>query len=149
MGPAAFLQVGSTVLGAAAQIQQGQQAYRNDYATANELNDQGNADLASSTRQAYGYRQQGNQIMGNAAAAMAANGGVTDDAGAIENFGAMDARTKFNAMAALFQGKTAKAGADRQARIYRQSGNAALRNSRLAAFSTLLGGGSKAYDYMK
>lgn len=142
------LQAGSTLLSMKSSLDQGEQAMENAYETASELEDQGDAALAASTRKAAAKRREGDRMASNAQAAMAAGGGVTDDAGALETFADIDERSQFNSLAALFEGKTARQGKRRQARITRREGRQAYKAGRTRAFASALSGGSQMFDTM-
>lgn len=149
MLPAALMMGGSTVLNVISSIEQGKNAYENAYKGAQELEATGDAALAAGTRAAYLSKKEGDKVLSDARAQMAASGGSASDAGAIDRLSKIKSKSEYNSLAALFEGKTARKGAYRQASRLREEGRQQLRAGRLGAVSSLLSGGSKTFDMMK
>lgn len=91
------------------------------------------AAFATGTRRAGEIRRQGDVLKSDAAAAMAAGGGVTDDVGAISTFAEIEQVVDYNALSALYEGET-------RAEDLRFAGKVAKSTSRAKAFSTVLSG---------
>jgi hypothetical protein len=93
---------------------------------------------ATSQRRAMEARRQGDRTASDAQAVMAGSGGVTDDAGAVEQIANIKATSDYNALAALYSGNTEAKGLQIEDKMRRK----ASKNKQIA---TALGGASKAY----
>lgn len=145
---AAFMQVGSTALNVKSILDQGEQTYENAIKTGIELEMQGDAALARSTYEARAAREEGDVMIGDTRAAAAAGGGVASDAGTVERLADIDERAKFNSMAALFRGKTARSQAYTQAAIIRREGKKAYTAAGRKAVATLFSGGANTAGFL-
>jgi hypothetical protein len=99
---------------------------------------QAKTSYAAGTRKARETKRQGDILESGARAIMAAGGGSASDPGAIETTGKIGAETDYNALAAMYEGKT---GAD----IARYEGRVAKQAAKRRQISTLLSGGSQAF----
>jgi hypothetical protein len=139
----------STVLSAAQQAKQGkmQEEIAGRQASARER--EGIARYAEGTRIAQEEIRQGRIMQSQARAAMASSGGVTTDPGAVVQLGNIGAEAEYNALAALYSGKSAKTAADEDAAMMRYGGSMARRQARASALSTVLQGATSAYSSYK
>lgn len=96
------------------------------------------AATAVGQRKASETRRQGRVIQSDAKAAMAAGGGVTDDAGAIEQLANIAQVTDYNQLAALYEGDTEAEGLRLENKFNKKI-------ARTKQFATALSGASKAF----
>ena len=73
---------------------------------ASQINRNAKAISAKGNREAYETRRQGKVLASNARAAMAGSGGLTSDAGAVEDLAKIKRTTDYNALSALFESET-------------------------------------------
>ena len=99
------------------------------------------AATATGQRKATEIRRQGRVIQSDARAAMAAGGGVTDDAGAIEQLANIAQVTDYNQLAALYEGDTEAEGLHLENKINKKIG-------RTKQAATALSGASQAFGAM-
>jgi hypothetical protein len=127
---------------------------------AKQEEERGKAEYAKATRQAQIEERRGRILESDAAAAAAAGGGSASDAGAIRRVAGIGAETEYNVLSTMFEGETAKQGADTRASLLRtdaqrtrQEGSmtsSTIRsNARTQGLSTVLAGGSKMYRSYK
>ena len=143
--PVTMMLVGGTALNAVGSIQEGKAADKAAQFEAAQLEEQAKARYAQGTREAYESRRVGRIMESDARAAMAAGGGSTTDAGAIEQLGKISAESDYESLAALYEGETAAAGLKKKAWARRKEGRAARRAGRTRALSTVITGGAAAY----
>lgn len=93
---------------------------------------------ASGQRRAIEVRRQGDQVQSDARAAMAASGGVTDDAGAIQQLADIQQAFDYNALSALYEGDSEARGLEIEDKFRKKI-------SRTKQLATALSGASKAY----
>lgn len=152
MGPAAlipaFLSAGSTAMNVSSILDQGEQTYKNSILQAGEMRAQGDAALAESAFEARQQREAGDTAIGDARAAIAGGGGVASDEGSVEVLSEMDERTKFNSMAALFRGRSARKQLYTQAAITEREGKKAFTGAGRKALATVFSGGAKAAGFL-
>lgn len=91
------------------------------------------------------YTREGERVVSNARAAMAAGGGVTDDAGAIETLGKLDREATYNRLAALYDARNKYDGTLAEASAIRAEGRNARAASKFKIGSTLLSGAGQAF----
>lgn len=91
------------------------------------------------------YTREGERVVSNARAAMAAGGGVTDDAGAIDTLSKIDREATYNRLAALYDARNNYEGTIAQAGAIRAEGRNARKASRYKIGSTLLSGAADAF----
>lgn len=108
------------------------------------LKQSGDAAYARGTREAAEIRRQGDMMQSDAAASMAAGGGVTDDAGAIETMGDIHQVANYNAMTALFEGEERRRTDYYEGEAAKWEGRQAKKLSRLSMGATALSGYAKA-----
>jgi hypothetical protein len=96
------------------------------------------ASTATSQRKASEIRRKGRVLESDAKAIMAAGGGVTDDAGAIEQLADIANVTDYNQLAALYEGDTEAEGLRLENRYNKKI-------TRTKQFATALSGASKAF----
>lgn len=101
--------------------------------------------LAEGIRESGNIRRQGEITQGNAAAAMGASGGVTDDVGAIKTMADIESITNYNAATAIYGGRQRQQNLNLQARMSARAGKDAKNASRMKAIGTVISGGSNAY----
>lgn len=147
MAPVAM--VAATALGAMGKIQEGNAAEAAGKFSARQRERNAKSTMASAIRENIEIRRMGDQMGSDAAAAMAAGGGVTDDAGAIKTLADIQQVTDFNALSAIYTGGQKSDTQNMQAAMDRMAGEQAKQQSRFAAASTVLSGGSQAYSMGK
>lgn len=96
------------------------------------------ASTATGQRKASEIRRKGRVLESDAKAIMAAGGGVTDDAGAIEQLADIANVTDYNQLAALYEGDTEAEGLRLENRYNKKI-------TRTKQFATALSGASKAF----
>lgn len=96
------------------------------------------ASYAEGTRKSAEIRRQGRVLKSDAAAAMAAGGGVTDDPGAIQQLSEIEQVVDYNALTALYEGSA-------RAKELQRTGRAAAKAGRKRALATVIGSASKMY----
>ncbi len=145
MGDPVTMMLISTAMGAVGQFQEG--AAQEDAADfkAKEAERAGVAKYAEATRASAEEARKGRMVSSDAIAAMAAQGGSTTDAGAVEALGKIGEQTEYNALAALYEGESAMHTAGRQADQYRIEGQQKANAARMQGISTMLSGGSEAF----
>lgn len=143
------LMIGSTLLGVYGKYKEGREAKKAADFEAGQLEEQASARLATGTRQAYETRRQGDIVSSDARAAMAAMGGTTTDAGAVEQLAALDTVTDYNVLATLYDARTESEGLRKQAEATRKSGRIKERAGKFAAASTLIQGGAAVFPNLQ
>jgi len=96
------------------------------------------ASTATGQRKASEIRRKGRVLESDAKAIMAAGGGVTDDAGAVEQLADIANVTDYNQLAALYEGDTEAEGLRLENRYNKKI-------TRTKQFATALSGASKAF----
>ena len=96
------------------------------------------ASTATGQRKASEIRRKGRVLESDAKAIMAAGGGVTDDAGAVEQLADLANVTDYNQLAALYEGDTEAEGLRLENRYNKKI-------TRTKQFATALSGASKAF----
>jgi hypothetical protein len=91
------------------------------------------ARYAEGTRAAGETQRQGQRMLSDARAAMAAGGGTTTDAGAIEQQAKIQQATDYNALASLFEAETESDAMKYGAAVKRYEGKAAKRAGFMSA----------------
>jgi len=114
------------------------------YLEAEQMHRNAIATEASGTVVAGERRKEGDRMISDARAAMAAQGGSASDAGAIERAGEIGEMTDYNVLAALFESRTQSAGQHQAAEIKRSTPPRGP-----GAAATLLSSASKAYTGYK
>lgn len=143
MAPVALVvAAGVTAMG---QIQEGNAAEAAGKFSARQNERNAKNTMAEGIRAANETRRQGEQVKSDAAAAMAAGGGVTDDVGAIETLSDIEQITDYNALSAIYQGGVKADQQKMQAQMDRFTGQQRKDASRIKAAGTMLGGASDAY----
>jgi len=99
------------------------------------------AAMATGQRKAIEERRRGKAIQSDAVAAMAAGGGVSDDAGAIETLAKIEQVTDYNALSALYEG-------DSEAEGLRLENRYNKKIAKTKKFATALSGASTAFGAM-
>jgi hypothetical protein len=95
---------------------------------------------ATGTRQVAEINRQKEVLKSNAKAAMAAGGGVTDDAGAIESMDGIDKVMGYNALTAMYEANTIADDWKFKAKIKRWEEKNAKMEARRKAFGAILSG---------
>jgi len=139
----------STMMSASGDLAEGNAARSAGNFNAAQLQAKGKAKYAEGTRRAFEASRQANITESNARAAMAGGGGSTTDAGASETLALIGAEGDYQALSALYEGKTERAGYDAQAHEEKRAGRAKQRGKKWKALSTLITGGSAAYESYK
>jgi hypothetical protein len=133
--------VGGTAIGAGSAISEGITTQKaKDYEAA-QLFQAAKAMQAKGTRASADQRRKGEIIQSNARAAMAGSGGVTSDAGAIEQLGEIKQATDYNALAAIYEAETKAQGLRARGKAALYEGKAAKKAGQRKALGTLLTGG--------
>ena len=143
--PITMAVVASTGMTALGEIGKGNAAEASGKFTARQNKRNAKASSAEGIRNANEIQRQGDQTKSDAAAAMAASGGVTDDVGAITTLTDIDAVTDYNALAAIYEGGLRSDSQNMQADMDKFTGKQAKNASRLRAVSTVMDGASKVY----
>jgi len=141
--------VAATALSAYNESQEGEAANVAAKATARQQRRNARASEAEGTRRAIEINRQGEGAQSDAAAAMGAAGGVTDDVGAIKTMADIEKVTDYNALAALYESGQRADTQRFAAQLDEMSGKQAQRAGRMKAVSTVLSGASKAYTMGK
>lgn len=131
--------VGAAGLNAYGQIQAGRAAAASGRFDARQLYRQANNTLATSQRSAEEIRRQAQLMESRARAVAAAGGGSTTDVGMTDLISNIYKEGELSALIALYEGKDVAAGLRDQAKVRKWEGKTAEKNSRLQAFSTVLG----------
>lgn len=140
-----YLILGGTALSMSGTLAEGEAAEEAGKLQASQYAKNAIAAQAEGTRKAGEIRRQGEALKSDAAAAMAAGGGVTDDVGAIETFADIEQAVDYNALAALYEGKSRADTMDFAGRTAKWEGKAAKSASRTKALGTALSGAGMAY----
>jgi len=102
------------------------------------------AKRAQGTRQTQEGIRIGEKLQSDAQALMAAGGGSTTDAGAVEQKAKLQQATDYNALTALFEAEEQASGIDLAAQGIRAEGKMAKKAGQRQALSTLLSKGDDA-----
>jgi hypothetical protein len=95
---------------------------------------------AADILQAREVRREGDRLISDARAAIAASGGVTTDAGSIDILSKLDRDIEYNRMATLYDAEFRKRGGFAQAAAVRKEGRNAFRAGLYAAKATQMAG---------
>lgn len=139
------MMVVSTALTAGGELAEGDAAVRASKYEAKQLEQQANARYAQGTREAYEAARAGDILESDAIAQMAAGGGGVD----AEHLAKIKAESDYNALAALYEGETEAAGIRQKAEAVKYGGKVKQKAARTRALSTVISGGSKAYQGYK
>lgn len=99
------LDYGATGAKALGQIVSGIAEDKQNKFQAEQLEANAKASLAKGSRDAEQERRRGEILLSNARAAMAANGGITTDAGAVGNLAELQNVVDYNSLATLYEGE--------------------------------------------
>ena len=111
--------------------------------TARQLERNAKARFALGTRQAYEEQRQGRVIMSNARAAMAASGGSTTDAGAVNQLADIKQTSDYNAMSAIFGAKSEAQGLFEKAQAVKYEGEQRALQTQVRGISSVLSDAAK------
>jgi hypothetical protein len=103
---------------------------------------------AKGTREAQEELRKGRILASNVRATQAGAGGVTTDAGAIEQLGKVKQVTDYNVLQAIFESETASDSLKLKARVRKSEGQDALLAGHAKGISTVLGS-STFQNYLK
>ena len=138
--------VGSGVFGAAGELEAGKAGKRAKYMEAASLERRAKQEEGAGSRTAVEVRRQGEKLKSDATLAIVAGGGVSDDAGALEIQGDIAGVTNYNALMAIWEGKSLAQQSREAADIARIEGDAAESAGKAGAASSLLGGIAGAFS---
>ena len=145
MAPALAVLAVSTALSVKSSLDKGKAAEQAGNLKAAQYAKAAKASAAVGTRKSAEIRRQGAGMQSDAAAAMAASGGVTDDAGAIQTMADIEQVTDYNALSAIFEGGTKAQEQQFAGSLSKWEGKEAKRASKREAVSTVISSASKAY----
>lgn len=157
MAAAPLLMVGQTVLGSMGQLAGGKAAKKQGkieqmeaYRQAREHEENAKDEEAAANRQAYEVRRQGKAMEGDAVAAMVAQGGSADDAGAMDTLAGLHQVNEYNALEAIYQGdvravghRKAKSAAIQSGNAAKERGDQAYKDAKWGAVTNLVSGALK------
>lgn len=141
---AMIMQLIGTAMEAHGELAEGEAAWQAARMTERQLKQNANQTEAEGLRKGAEYRRMGDVMQGDARAAMAAGGGVTDDVGAITQLADIENVFDNNAMAAIYESRNRAQQQRYAGDVARAEGKFAKKSSRLKALSTVFSGGSKA-----
>lgn len=144
--PVTVLLAASTALNATSAFAQGATDKKAADYEADQMQDAAKAAEARGTRVAYERRRQGDKLMSDARAAMAAGGGSTTDAGMVKRLGDIEAETDYNVLASLYEGQDEARGIRNKAQARQWEGKLAKRKGVVKSVSSILRGGSDIYS---
>jgi hypothetical protein len=139
----------STALKAGSSIAAGNAAAAGSKYEARQLEENARAATAMGSQEAYDEARHGRMLESDAIAAMAAGGGTSTDAGGREIIGKIGRDTSFNVLSRLFSADREATGIRNRASARRWEGQQAKRQAYMSAASTLISGGSDAFDSYK
>jgi len=145
MDPITLMTV-STMVSAGGSLAAGNAKDKETQYEAAQLDQNANAKTAQGTREAAEKLRKGRVAVSDAQAQMAAGGGLASDAGSVEQLAQIEQVAEYNALNALYSRNTEAAGLRDQAKGKRYSGKVAKKAGRAKALSTIISGGSKAYE---
>ena len=145
MAPAAIM-LGAAAITAYGEGQKGSAAKAAGKFSARQGVRNAKSSMAEGIRKANEIRRQGDVAKSDAAAAMAASGGVTDDVGAIKTLADIEQVTDYNALSAIYEGGQKSDQQRLQAKMDKLSGKQAQTASYFKAAGTMLKGASSAYS---
>lgn len=142
----AALKYGGTGISAAGQWMAGD-AYQDIGKSTNaQLQQRASTRRAVGQREAEEERRTGGLVASRAITVMAANGGTTDDVGAVAQQGFIDAATEYRAAIRLWTGEDEAAGLEEAGYVAEAEGNAKQFASRFGAATSLMTGAASWYD---
>lgn len=137
MADPATMMLAATAVSAGSQVIGGYGKYRGAKAEAKQMRQQAKAQEAQGIAESQEIGRQTEVNLSDARAAMAAGGGTTTDSGAIQMLGKIGEVGEFNALSALFGGRS-KAQNTRQAAAAKKS------SAKNAFIGDIIGGGATA-----
>lgn len=144
--PVTLAIIGGTALKAGGQIAEGNAAEQAAKFEASQMERNATATQAEASRAAYERGREGRILESDAIAAMAAGGGTSTDAGAVEIRSKILRDADYNVLSTIYEGGRRAEGQRMQAAGRRVEGKQAKRSSRLRALSTVISGGTSAYQ---
>lgn len=141
-----FIMMAGTVIGAAGQAQQGQQAKSQAESEANQLQSQAKNEQAASQLQAMEDRRQARLAESRAQAVSAASGADPTSTSFVRNISDIEGQGELNALTSLWNGDERARQLRNQASATRASGSQAAKAANIGAMSSLLQSGSSLYS---
>lgn len=130
-------------------VSEGIQAEKAAKLEAKQMEAQGKADIAQASQEAFEAARQGDILLSDQRAAMAASGGVTTDAGNTEIAARTARDIEFNVLSKMFAGESALQDANKRASVRRWEGKQQRRASYLRGLTSAISGGGKTYRAYK
>lgn len=139
---APFLALGGGILGAYGSIQQGKIDQANAAIRAGQLAENANAVEAASQREAIKAKREAKYLESRAQAVAAASGAGAADPTVQNIMDRIEAEGEYNALTALYNGKTRARDMRLEGAVALQEGENAVKSSRLNALTSVLSGAS-------
>lgn len=144
--PITMMMVGSTVLTAAGQYSAGKTEEKRAKLEARQMEEQGKAEIASAQRAGFEQERQGERKASRMLALAAASGGGASDPTVINLMANLAGETQYRKAVEFYEGGERQRQLKYQADVRRYEGKEAKRAGKMAAFTTLLSGGSSLYS---
>ena len=138
--------IGGTVLSAGSAIMGGKAAKEAADYEAQQMDAQGDSQMAAASLKAFETAKQGDILLSNQRAAQAGSGGTTSDAGAVEQHSELSRKIQCNTLSEVFAGERRRASLRKGANAKRIEGRNAQKSSYAKAASTVISGASNAYS---
>jgi hypothetical protein len=137
----------SSIFGIGSSIMEGNAADKVAKFKAKQIERNATAKRAQGTRQAQELKRQGSKAQSDMQAIMAAGGGSTTDAGAIEQKAKLEQITDYNALTALFEAEEQATGMDLAAKGVRLEGKMAKKKGQRKAIGTIMEDASSFFGF--
>lgn len=141
-----FIMLAGTAVGAASQIQQGQQQKQMAAEEARQMQEQAKNEYATSQIQAMEDRRQSQLAQSRAQAVAAASGADATSNSFVRNISDMEGQGELNALTSLWGGSERMRQLNNQASMTKYSGQQSAKAANIGAVSSLIQGGSSLYQ---
>ncbi len=141
----AALAIAGTALSAYGQNKASKAEKKEAYRYAAQIRRNAGAQYASDQLQAAEYTREGERVVSNARASIAAGGGVTTDAGSIDILSKIDREATYNRLAALYDARNNYEGNLAKADAVRREGKNARTAAKYQIGATVLKGAGSAF----